>query len=159
MQARRHGFHCLTTLSVNCPLPGSTPCLLFIRLRRKVTEWLQYAVLETAKYVSLIFKDWWLCCSTIFSNEILCIFHIILQNKAYKIHTGCIQISHFCGTLCWVYFFSRHSVHRVWEKVASLSLTITHISWSICAIFSSLEIGMTISQFRVIYLLNSLMTS
>jgi len=42
---------------------------------------------------------------------ILCIFHKILQNKAYKIYTGCILISHFCGTLCWVYFFSGHSVY------------------------------------------------
>jgi len=40
-----------------------------------------------------------------FSNEILCIFHRILQNEAYKIYTGSIQISHFCGTVCWVYFF------------------------------------------------------
>ena len=25
--------------------------------------------------------------------------------KHTKIYTGCIQVSHFCGTLCWVYFF------------------------------------------------------
>ena len=63
--------------------------------------------------LSSIFKDWSLCCQTIFLNAILCIFHRILQNKAYKIYTGCIQISHFCFTLCWVYFFSGHSVWLV----------------------------------------------
>jgi len=119
-----------TKLILRLPIASGNYFVILIHcLRGKVNFWThfhnsvkqrQILTKFCIKNVTSIFKDWQLCYQTIFSNETLCIFYSILLNQVHKIWTGYVQISHFCGTLCWVYFFQQSVYRMTYRRNAGL---------------------------------------
>jgi len=92
-------FSSLDTLIKMWSFTENTMFIVYSIASTNVTEWLQ-SVLETEIFYHRYFKIDESAIRQCF-NEILCIFHRML----HEIRIGWVQISRWCVTLCWVYFF------------------------------------------------------